>query len=406
MNGYTVVDFETTGFSHARGDRVVEIGVVTLDTEGNILDEWETLINPMRHVGATHIHGICAKDVVGAPTFSEVADLFAADLTGNIFVAHNAAFDEAFARGELTACQRLNGSPIPVLDTMAIARRTLSLRSRKLADVCSALGIRNENAHSALSDARATALVLQTFIRRSAMDWHDIAAASRNFDGYTVHDTQHSRDHLRSRRDAAVTQETLSNGEWIDRAIGRRDIPDNWMTAQYFALLDAALLDSYLSTTEQTQLLAFAYDNGLSPAALSRLHAEYVQLVVRGAEADGIVTDAEHAMLRAVSTYLGVDLRQIPKAVDAAREPVHPRSMTISLKPGDRVSITGPVLRAQDSWASYFSARDVQVAGIAKATKVLIAGDPDSQSGKARKARQYGIPIIGESSVDSVLSFD
>lgn len=31
-----------------------------------------------------------------------------------------------------------------------------------------------------------------------------------------------------------------------------------------------------------------------------------------------------------------------------------------------------------------------------KKVKVLVAADPDSLSGKARKARDYGIPVVGE----------
>ena len=31
---------------------------------------------------------------------------------------------------------------------------------------------------------------------------------------------------------------------------------------------------------------------------------------------------------------------------------------------------------------------------VTKKTRLLIAADPDSMSGKAKKARQYGIPIV------------
>ena len=43
-----------------------------VDSNGTIQDEYETLVNPRRDVGATHIHGITARDTKNAPLFSEI----------------------------------------------------------------------------------------------------------------------------------------------------------------------------------------------------------------------------------------------------------------------------------------------------------------------------------------------
>lgn len=40
---------------------------------------------------------------------------------------------------------------------------------------------------------------------------------------------------------------------------------------------------------------------------------------------------------------------------------------------------------------------------ITKKVKLLVAADPDSFSGKARKARAYGVPIVGESYLSKLL---
>ncbi|AZQ78035.1 hypothetical protein EJ997_12515 [Flaviflexus ciconiae] len=149
-------------------------------------------------------------------------------------------------RGELTAARRLDGSRIPFLDTMAIARRILHLPNFKLGQVCAALGIQNSNAHSALTDAYATAEILQAFIREDACtspDWQKIVSASLDFRGYTIHDPHCTRERLRNRGAAAAAPETLANGAWMNRAIGSRDIPDDVTQARYFTLLDAVLLD-------------------------------------------------------------------------------------------------------------------------------------------------------------------
>lgn len=156
--GYAVIDLETTGFSPARGDRIVEVSVVLVDDAGRIEGEWTTLVNPQRDVGATHVHGIRASDVVDAPLFGEIAPHLVSILGGRALVAHNQEFDLRFLRAELST----HGFTLPpayaAICTMLWARRTFG--AAKLNDVCSALGIRHDAAHAALGDARATAEVL------------------------------------------------------------------------------------------------------------------------------------------------------------------------------------------------------------------------------------------------------
>lgn len=41
-----------------------------------------------------------------------------------------------------------------------------------------------------------------------------------------------------------------------------------------------------------------------------------------------------------------------------------------------------------------------------KSAKVLVAADPDSMSGKAKQARQYGIPIITAGGLKRLLGMD
>jgi hypothetical protein len=90
VTGYVVVDFETTGFSPAMQDRVVEIGCVLVDEDGVIEEHWSTLINPERDVQATLVHGITAADVQTAPTFRQIAPRLLQDSAGRTLVAHNA----------------------------------------------------------------------------------------------------------------------------------------------------------------------------------------------------------------------------------------------------------------------------------------------------------------------------
>src|SRR3954467_7200996 len=94
-----VVDLETTGVLPSV-DRVVEVGVVLLDDAEAVEDEFTTLVDPGRDIGPTSIHGIAAGEVLGAPTFAEIAPYLNTLLSGRVVVAHNALFDLRFLARE------------------------------------------------------------------------------------------------------------------------------------------------------------------------------------------------------------------------------------------------------------------------------------------------------------------
>jgi len=160
--GFAVVDFETTGLSPAKGDRAIEIGLVHVAPDGTLEDEHETLIHVDRSVGASWVHHITARDLLHAPDFEGIAHELRDLLAGRVFVAHNVSFDSRFLLAEYSRM----GASIPVhqstmLCTMKLSR---SLIGRgKLSDCCDYFGIANEDAHSALGDAHATALLLGVY---------------------------------------------------------------------------------------------------------------------------------------------------------------------------------------------------------------------------------------------------
>ena len=100
MGQYAVIDVETTGLSPAQNHRILEVAVVLADDNGNLVDEWETLVNPLREVGAAEIHGLTAADVYAAPTFDEILPELVSLLSGRMLVAHNLAFDARFLAAE------------------------------------------------------------------------------------------------------------------------------------------------------------------------------------------------------------------------------------------------------------------------------------------------------------------
>jgi len=86
----------------------------------------------------------------------------------------------------------------------------------------------------------------------------------------------------------------------------------------------------------------------------------------------------------------------------AALQP--PASSAVSLAPGDLVVLTGEMSEPRDRIEQLLTAAGIVVKpGVTKKTSLLVAADPDSLSGKAQKARQYGVPIVGEDALRALL---
>ena len=70
----------------------------------------------------------------------------------------------------------------------------------------------------------------------------------------------------------------------------------------------------------------------------------------------------------------------------------------------DRIALTGAMDIPQDEWVHRAIAAGLEVGQVTKKCALLVATNPDSMSGKAQKARKYGIPIVGETTFAQLLS--
>ncbi|MEU9076213.1 DEDDh family exonuclease [Kitasatospora sp. NPDC004745] len=161
--GFAVVDVETTGLG--RSDRVISAGVYQLDHDGEVTDHWYTLVNPERDPGPVWIHGLTAELLDGAPTFPQIADDFADRLRGRVLVAHNALFDWNMISREFSRA----GLRAPVeqrICTMVLSRDLrLPLPNGKLSSLAAHFGVRQQQAHNALDDARVLAEAFRPSLR-------------------------------------------------------------------------------------------------------------------------------------------------------------------------------------------------------------------------------------------------
>ncbi|AGC60581.1 DNA polymerase III [Mycobacterium liflandii 128FXT] len=399
MAGFAVLDFETTGFA-AEYDRVVEVGLVLLSAEGDIEDEWSTLINPHRDVGAAERHGIRARDVLGAPAFEAIIPRLLRDLRGRVFVAHNVNFDQRFLLAELRrAGVPLDNPWLTGLCTMRWAGRLLPAASRKLPDCCDAAGVVLTDAHRALADARATASLLKYLIDHcgSPPPWAKEIDGAEDFEWPQVAGPE-VRLVTRAAWGAAPPRPPAG---WLDRIVARMPHEDDPRVESYLEILESALLDCYLSCHEEDALVEMADSLGLSRRLLDEIHHDYLRSMARVAVADGVVTDDERADLLQVAELLGLSTDR----VDAALAMASARSACaeFALAAGDVLCLTGSMRRRRSEWEAELAQRGIEVGSLTRRTRLLVAADPDSATGKARKARKYGIPIINEDALSRLL---
>ena len=177
---FAVVDLETSGLNTQR-HRILQLGMVLVDAEGNIADRWSSLVKlrwPLQRVGPTSIHGITRSTLRGAPSLDDALDELGRRVTGAIFTAHNAEFDGGFlarAVRRRPADDRVRLALEPRLCTLRMSRRLDPERtlSHRLGDVCERYGVALDRPHDALGDATATAAVLPHLL--AAHDITDVA---------------------------------------------------------------------------------------------------------------------------------------------------------------------------------------------------------------------------------------
>ena len=412
-SGYTVVDVETTGLSPTSHDRIVEIAVVYVSESGQLQDRWSTLVNPGRDVGPTNIHGITASDVRGAPTFAEIAPYVLRAVSGRTVVAHNASFDTRFLADELIRSGvALEEFPLPALCTMRWSGFFLQSPSRRLVDCCTSCGVPLGNAHSAADDALATARLLSHYLRCCNLNPPWTAALDEATEyPWPPFRGDYSPLHLAPRGQASVTRQR----SWLDLIVSSMPHAAEPSVDAYLNVLEMALLDGFLAEHEKSALVAVAREHGLSRGQVMDIHSDYLRALAEVALSDGVVTAKEQADLELVARLLDLPSSDVAEALRAAEGPISASSLQattadrfsttgIVLHPGDGIAFTGAMACERTVWEQRVARYGLIPGGLTKRTRLLVAADPNSLSGKATKARSYGIPIISEGGFSRLLT--
>jgi DNA polymerase-3 subunit epsilon len=294
---YAIIDLETTGLDKTR-NRIIEIAIRRIDTNGKFLDEISTLINPeVSDVGPTFIHHIKAEDVLDAPTFSEFAPEILNRISGSIVVAHHAAFEDGFLGAEFA---RIGvGLPnIPAIDTLWLSRQVIDLPNYKMATVIDAFGIEEEDAHTALGDVRMLSKLLPILVSKSKPLKYLVplfVSANESYSG-----------RIKTR------VSNLSKGEigWMANVL--KKLPESGLSLndavvnKYTELLNEFLSDGKIIGEEAKSLAKVAGSSGLGSQQLKQIHMDYFASIEKIALEDGVLSDQEKKKLSTLKSQLGL----------------------------------------------------------------------------------------------------
>ncbi|MCW2881172.1 MAG: polymerase epsilon subunit and related 3-5 exonuclease-like protein [Sphaerisporangium sp.] len=121
---------------------------------------------------------------------------------------------------------------------------------------------------------------------------------------------------------------------------------------------------------------------------------------------NGFEGSAERHEIELIADLLHLPPTAVDDALTGTRAPHDAERPTrFQLQPGDLVVFTGEMDGGREAWeerarqASYLPHPTVT-----KKVRLVIAADPDTLSGKARKARAYGIPIVTPDAFARMLS--
>ena len=157
------VDIETTGLDVLEHE-IIEIGCVLTTPDLEVIEEFELKIKPEHIENANpvslKVNHYKEEDWVDALPLEEAMQIFAEKVKGCIMVGQNIAFDSGFIEHAFSKLDIANTMHYHRLDTISIAWAKLhndpNLEHFSLREMCLRFGIKNDKAHTGLSDARAT----------------------------------------------------------------------------------------------------------------------------------------------------------------------------------------------------------------------------------------------------------
>jgi DNA polymerase-3 subunit epsilon len=180
---------------------------------------------------------------------------------------------------------------------------------------------------------------------------------------------------------------------------------------QYLLVLDQAIEDRNIDRKEADELSLLAIDCGLSVLQVSEVNHVYVRQLISHILSDGLVTESERSDLVRVARLLGISdelvaewLKDESPVGGLPKEDLSGKTVCFSGE--SRCYVKGKRIDKEGAARMAETAGLRPVANVTKKLDILVVADPDTLSGKARKARQYGTRIIAERAFWYKLGYD
>jgi DNA polymerase-3 subunit epsilon len=281
----------------------------------------------------------------------------------------------------------------------ALPRYLRGLPARSLAACCDTAGIPLDGAHASAVDARAVARLLACYARADrqlAAGWAKVLGEAAGVPWPTLPPVAAQ---LMTRELVAHTR--AHQVPFLARLVQQlpRAGTDTGVES-YLAVLDTVLEDRRVTATEADSLRDLAVSLGVGGDAVIAAHQMYLRALAVAAWTDGVITDAEYADLGEVAHLLGFPARAVDIELNIARGMTPQMTVPVNgraLHAGDAVCITGDTATPRAELEERAAGAGLRVtSAVSRKTRFVVAADPDSESGKARRARELGIPLIAE----------
>ncbi len=152
---FVVLDLETTAMKPENG-YIVDLAALRV-RDGEVVDRFESLVNPGRQIVGHQIHGLRDDDVANQPTASDALPALVKWIGDTPVVSHNVAFDLPFIFRHLP--NDVEWEPRAIFDTLELGYQIYpDAGSYRLGDLVRfVFGREHADAHRAMPDAQATA---------------------------------------------------------------------------------------------------------------------------------------------------------------------------------------------------------------------------------------------------------
>ncbi|MDA0565231.1 3'-5' exonuclease [Streptomonospora sp. S1-112] len=381
---YALINLKTTGLHPERGSRICEVAVVRMRGDGEVLDEYATLVDPNIRITNDEFHGITNADVKGAPRFEHIAGDLLAYLGGAIVVGHNLEFFEKFLVAEFGRLGvPFNG--VPGLCTLVAARTQFDRYGYRFENVHQLLtGSWPVGEQGALGTARGVGHMLAELVANppQPLFWRGPSPVR--------------------------LPELPRQGVIAPRVLGMRKGAEGWLSnlvaclprtqtpppprpealPEYRSLLEFALSDGKVVGEEAQNLAVLATRAGLTQLTAQYVHEDTLAQARQRAEADGVVTAAELKELRAAAKNLGAVhiIQDLQEAVTAHR----PQNRTLK---GWRLLPVGEA-PGMEQLLDYALANGATVAKNLTKTVRLVVAETDGSDPRLAQARAANLPVM------------